>query len=243
MVDDNQRHGQSNPSFRRHIPVAISILIAALWVVFLRMGSRPFDSSGSALIGLVPVVFAAVWRTSRVSADAKGISAREQRAGRTSEFKNGQEATRVKTDQVLGEAASTVPFSQTQLSIVDEFTGESEADSSDFARSDEVTHWFTRSKTIDGEIIEGGARVEFADGQRDVTVHIAFCPPLACVPTIDTEDLDGNGLEIRVAATFPFGARLTVRRPVISKSERQTNSTQSGRIGFVAITSNVRRVA
>ena len=243
IVDYDQSHEQSNPGFRGYIPIAISIFIAAFWAIFLGVGSRPFVSNGSALIGLFPVIVTAIWCSSRLGHHSKVIPVREQLADIACQLETPNEATRARIDEDLREATSTVPFSQTQLSILDEFSEELEPDSLDISQPDDVTHWLTRSKTIDGEIIEGGTRVEFADGQRDVTVHISFCPPFSCVPKIDTEDLDGDGLEIRVAAAFPFGARLTVRRSAVSKSEHALSSSRSGRIGFVAVASNVRRVA
>ncbi|MEI8017137.1 MAG: hypothetical protein WCH39_03005 [Schlesneria sp.] len=244
IVDEIQSHCQSNPGFRRHLPAAISLVIAALWAILLSERSRPFFSSGSAIMGLAPIMLAAVWRASRPGPCARVIPSTDQTANSSYQTETANEATPERIRKETGEAASTVPFSQTSLSILGEISEETSRDSSDFTQPDDVTHWLTRSKTSDGEIIEGGTRVEFADGQRDVTVHISFCPPFTCVPTIDTEDLDGNGLEIRVAAVFPFGARLTVRRSAVSKSEYTANSARSGRIGFVAIASgNVRRIA
>ncbi len=106
--------------------------------------------------------------------------------------------------------------------------------------SPDVIQWIKRSRTLEGEVIQGGVRIEFADNQKDATVHIAFCPPFALIPRIATEDLDGEGLEIRVAATFSFGARLTVRRP---KQSESVNDRNSYRIGFVAIADSIRRAA
>ena len=243
IVDDRQGDVEPNTRFRGQIPAAISLMIAALWAIFLSERSRPFESTGSAIMGLVPIVFAAIWRTSPAGLPAKVIPATDQVANNSGHSKTANKATAEQTDAQTGEVASTVPFSQTPLSILDEFSETLRCDSADFAHSDDVTHWLTRSKTNDGEIIEGGVRVEFVDGQRDVTVHISFCPPFSSVPSIDTEDLDGNGLEIRVAAVFAFGVRLTVRRSVVSKSELMPNSSRSCRIGFVAIANSVRRVA
>ena len=40
--------------------------------------------------------------------------------------------------------------------------------------------------------------------QRETVIHVAFCPPLPGIPEIETEDLEGADLEIRVAAAFAF---------------------------------------
>ncbi|WP_040591694.1 DUF389 domain-containing protein [Schlesneria paludicola] len=107
----------------------------------------------------------------------------------------------------------------------------------------EMTQWHTRSRRETGETIEGGIRIEFAEGQREVTVHISFCPPLARCPELMAEDLDGADLEIRVAASYPFGARLTVRRPLRSSQRAQRSPSESCRIGFVAISESIQRAA
>ena len=39
----------------------------------------------------------------------------------------------------------------------------------------EITQWQTRSRRETGEVVEGGIRIEFAEGQREVTVHVSFC--------------------------------------------------------------------
>ena len=112
----------------------------------------------------------------------------------------------------------------------------------DEALSSDVTQWLTRSLTADGEIVEGGIRIEFAEGQRDATVHVSFCPPLGGVPDVTTEDLDGSDLEIRVSAAFPFGARLTARRTSGSQPDKRMLA-ETCRIGFVAVVASIRRAA
>lgn len=78
--------------------------------------------------------------------------------------------------------------------------------------ADGQTQWISRYSGDDGERIEGWTQASFASGQRETTVHLSFCPALPGPADIETEDLDGIGLEIRIAALFPFGARLSVRR-------------------------------
>jgi hypothetical protein len=241
IVDDNRKQEEPDSSFRRHIPVTISVMIPVLWTIFLIERSRPLETAASVILGLAPVVIAAMWHTSRPGMNARVIPATDQPAKQSYQLETGNEAAPERIETFDSEL--TVPFSQKSLFVLDEFAAESEPDSGDPEESDDVTHWLKRSKTTDGEIIEGGVRVAFADGQRDLTVHIAFCPPFQCIPSIETEDLDGTGLEIRVAAAFPFGTRLSVRRSAASKATQLPNSMGSGRIGFVAIAANVRRVA
>lgn len=103
-------------------------------------------------------------------------------------------------------------------------TGDETAPGSD----ESLTLWLARRQTGDVEQIEGWVRVHFAAGQRETVIHVAFCPPMSACPEIETEELDGADLEIRVAAVFPFGVRLSVRRSGVL-DERNTD-----RIGFIA---------
>ena len=114
---------------------------------------------------------------------------------------------------------------------------ESEAEFLDEVDDENQTLWLARRQTAVGEEIEGWTRVHFASGQREATVHVAFCPPLAGSPELHTEDLDGAELEIRVAAVFPFGARLAVRR------KGDLNERHLDRIGFIAVTPAAPRAA
>lgn len=110
-------------------------------------------------------------------------------------------------------------------------------ESSDGDASEDVTQWMSRRMTDDGEVTEGWMRVSFLAGQREATIHVSFCPPLPGSPEIETEDLDGADLEIRVASVFPFGLRLSARR------SGSTLEPQAARIGFVATAVANRRAA
>lgn len=109
--------------------------------------------------------------------------------------------------------------------------------------SPDVTQWLTRSLTADGDVIEGGVRIEFADGQRDATIHVSFCPAFRRTPDVTMEDLDSAGVEIRVAAAFPFGARMTVRRTADNALGRNGLTAETCRIGFVAFAMSAQRAA
>lgn len=74
------------------------------------------------------------------------------------------------------------------------------------------SQWMQRRNDEEGEVCEGHVRVDFAEGAREATVHVAFCPPLAAVPTIELEDVDGQGWELKTAAAYPYGLRITIRR-------------------------------
>jgi hypothetical protein len=99
------------------------------------------------------------------------------------------------------------------------------------------TLWLSRRMTDDTEQIEGWVRVEFAAGQRETMIHVAFCPPLPGIPEIETEDLEGADLEIRIAAAFAFGARISVRR------SGTLDASSTDRVGFIAQARSVNRAA
>lgn len=97
------------------------------------------------------------------------------------------------------------------------------------AETDEgLSLWLSRRTTEKAEQIEGWVRVDFVAGQRETVVHVAFCPPLPGLPDIETEDLEGADLEIRVAAAFAFGTRLSVRR------SGAVHESYTVRVGFIA---------
>jgi hypothetical protein len=95
----------------------------------------------------------------------------------------------------IGEAASNSPEPETRAQM-----------------EENSNHW-QRRLVVDGtEIIEGGARIQFAPGQKETVLHLAFCPPLAAPPTIHAENGLGDDLEFRTEAVHTFGARLSIRR-------------------------------
>lgn len=92
----------------------------------------------------------------------------------------------------------------------------------------------TRRQERDAEIVEGVLRVEFQDSQRETVIHVSFCPPLASRPEVELEDLDGNSWDLKIAACYPFGLRLSVRR--------RPNGSATGRIAYFA-SAAIRRAA
>ncbi len=62
------------------------------------------------------------------------------------------------------------------------------------------------------EEVEATARIEFAAGQRQVSIDIAITPALPDVPEVECEPLDESDLTWSLAAAYPFGVRLDFRR-------------------------------
>lgn len=140
-------------------------------------------------------------------------------------------------DEVVEKSVSAVRLA--------EFSDEPAKKTPSFTESpaSDVTQWLTRSQTAEGEIIEGGFRIDFQVDQRDATIHVSFCPPFSQTPKISTSDLDEANLEIHVAASFPFGARLTIRRSGMTKSCENQNDVRSCRIGFIAVAVSLKKAA
>jgi hypothetical protein len=103
-----------------------------------------------------------------------------------------------------------------ELRVESRESEEEQAPQSDLALNSQLStlnsQWMQRRDDDDGEICEGHVRVDFAEGAREATVHVAFCPPLPSVPTVELEDIDGLGWELKTAAAYPYGLRITVRR-------------------------------
>ncbi len=100
--------------------------------------------------------------------------------------------------------------------------------------SEDALQTMTRRQEPDAEIVEGVLRVEFHDSQRETVIHVSFCPPLASRPEVELEDLDGNAWDLKIAACYPFGLRLAVRR--------RSNGSTTGRIAYFA-SASLRRAA
>lgn len=108
-----------------------------------------------------------------------------------------------------------------------------------FAPADDetATQWMVRRHNCDGESVEGTIRVDFTVGQREATVHVTFCPPLAGQPAVEVEDVEGNDWRLKAEAAFPYGLRLQVQRG------RDVSAPATGRIAYHATTSRALRAA
>lgn len=75
-----------------------------------------------------------------------------------------------------------------------------------------VTQQWTRGvEPAGGEYVEGLLYVDFVAGQRTETLHVAFCPPLANLPKIQLQPVDGPAVMASVGQVELFGARFEVR--------------------------------
>ena len=80
--------------------------------------------------------------------------------------------------------------------------------------ADEVLSQLTRSRSeAGGEVIYGLLRAEFAIGERQHWLNVAFCPPLPSRPTCSAHFADDANALLEVEEVETYGARLMVRLP------------------------------
>lgn len=211
------------PRSRRLIPQGLALAVSLLWAWPISAGAAPLTVGLLAGVVLLHVAAIALHET---EADFLTIVRPDLLA--------------VPRPAMTTPSASTVtavsPAVPEPFTVLDHLNGSSGEESME-ETDDSQTLWLSRRVTETGEEIEGWVRVHFALGQRETTVHVSFCPPLGSTPELETEDLEGVGLEIRIAATFPFGARLAVRR------SGPLDESHTDRIGFIARAESANRAA
>lgn len=78
--------------------------------------------------------------------------------------------------------------------------------------AENVSQQLTRSRASDGtETLTGFLRVPLAAGQRNSSVHLAFCPPFGRTPRVSLQQLAGPEMRIKVAQVLPYGARCDLK--------------------------------
>ncbi|MCA9263533.1 MAG: hypothetical protein KDA60_06770 [Planctomycetales bacterium] len=76
-----------------------------------------------------------------------------------------------------------------------------------------VMQQLTRFRGDQGEdVLTAVLRAEFASGERQVNLHIGFCPPFARVPTLEAYHVGGDEATLKTCQVLHHGARLEVRR-------------------------------
>jgi hypothetical protein len=210
------------PRSRRLIPQALAVAVTVLWAWPISARAAPLTVGLLAAVVLLHVAAIALHET---EADFLTIVRPDLLA-----VPRPAMTTSVPTVTAVSPA---VPEPFTVLDHLNRSSDEEPMEEAD----DSQTLWLSRRVTEAGEEIEGWVRVHFALGQRETTVHVSFCPPLGSTPELETEDLEGVGLEIRIAATFPFGARLAVRR------SGPLDESHTDRIGFIARAESANRAA
>jgi len=82
------------------------------------------------------------------------------------------------------------------------------------ATTEQVLQRLTRVRTVDGhEAISGTLLAEFAPGERNATLHVAFCPPFETLPNLEAQIADDSEASVKVTQVLHNGAQLEVRLP------------------------------
>ena len=80
--------------------------------------------------------------------------------------------------------------------------------------AEQVLQQLTRVRTEEGhEAIRGLLIGEFAPGERQVTLYIAFCPSFEHLPQIDVNVADDSDATVKLTQSLHNGAQLEVRLP------------------------------
>ena len=80
--------------------------------------------------------------------------------------------------------------------------------------TDQVLQQLARIRTVAGnEAVRGTLVAEFAAGQREAMLYVAFCPPFERLPDVDAHVADDSTATVRVAQRLHNGAQLDVRLP------------------------------
>jgi hypothetical protein len=61
------------------------------------------------------------------------------------------------------------------------------------------------------ETIYGTLRADFERGQRNASLYVGFCPPLARPPQVEAEPVDGPAATLKVVQALAHGARVDIR--------------------------------
>ena len=75
-----------------------------------------------------------------------------------------------------------------------------------------VSQQLVRSCDASGyDTVQARLRGALAPGQRALSLHVAFCPPLESTPQVELRQLDGAAAQIKVGQVLPYGVRVDVR--------------------------------
>ena len=78
-----------------------------------------------------------------------------------------------------------------------------------------LTQQLTRVLTADGtETLSGRVRLVFAEGQRVLSAHVAFCPPFVRTPQFEFRQASGPSARVKLGQLLPYGARLELKLTV-----------------------------
>ncbi len=82
-----------------------------------------------------------------------------------------------------------------------------------------VTQQFIRTQSATTDRLQGWLQTALAAGERNVTLHVAFCPPFDESPRVALRQLSGPSSRVKPVQVLPFGMRLELKRTAIAKEQ------------------------
>lgn len=78
--------------------------------------------------------------------------------------------------------------------------------------NEQVLQRLTRCRGAEGQdIVRGELTAEFAPGERQRTLYVAFCPPFERLPHVEANIADDSDATVKIAQTLHNGTQLDVR--------------------------------
>lgn len=78
---------------------------------------------------------------------------------------------------------------------------------------EEASLWMKRSHGNDrADSLEGMTVAEFLPRQKQITVHLAFCPPFRQTPELVCTPVEDDSVRAKVGVVYPYGARIDLKR-------------------------------
>jgi hypothetical protein len=174
--------------FRRE---ASAVPAVGRWVVYTALAAAGLLAAAFSVPGTPPLALGVLWLVFGVLLVALGNS-----AGEASPI----------------DERPTIPAASTQEPVASRIEDEGDAALDVESLPDGVDQEIVRRRdTQAGVVIQGRLRVPFEAGQRNSSVHVAFCPPLPDVPAIAVDVVSGPPASARVGASLVQGARFDVR--------------------------------
>jgi hypothetical protein len=85
--------------------------------------------------------------------------------------------------------------------------------------SQQILQQLTRYRDAEGrESVHGNLIAEFAPGERQTTLFVAFCPPFEHLPDVEVEIADDSSADVKAVQILHNGAQLDVRLPQPARS-------------------------
>jgi hypothetical protein len=94
-----------------------------------------------------------------------------------------------------------------------------DADEPSEPAADVVQQLTLRTTAEGGQELSGWLRMNLLPGQRNGTLHVAFCPPFDRPPLVEAEQVAGPDCRIKVAEAQTYGARLDIKLNALAVGE------------------------